>query len=183
MEPFAKEKEFSIVSGTASFEDWIRALCIGDNLRKRLESANVLIVPMNGFGQYDEPLFVAGTDDLLQYFKRLESDEILLEVCVEDEDYTELSLHSDLIRLGSFVVKNVVLPLFLNLLSAYVYEKVLSRPEESWVHVEVTAINRFGDSKIVKFKGPVTTFKAEIVDSVDSVFNLEHIDNDIEDDN
>lgn len=181
MKPLSEERELSIVSGKASFDGWIRASCIGDNLRKRLESANVLIVPMNRFGQYDEPLFAAGTDELLHYFKRLESNEILVEVCAEDEDYTELSLHSDLIRLGSFVVQNVVLPLFLNLLSNYVYDKVKSRPGESWIDVEVTAINRFGDSKAVKFKGPVTTFKAEIVESVDSVFDLERLDNDIED--
>jgi len=166
---FAEETEFKITHAHVSFDDWLSKPYISSDLRKRLESSNVLIIPQDGYGDYSGPLFVAGTDDLFRYLSENASKGVFVDVCIADEDYKTLSLHSDILRLGAFLVTSTILPLFVNLLSSYIYEKMRSTKEDTWMDLEMTVVKGHDSSTTIKFKGPIDVFEHEVSAKIDSI--------------
>lgn len=166
---FTEEQEFKITYGHVSFDDWLSKPYVSSSLRQRLETSNVLIIPQEGYGDYSDPLFVAGTDDLFRYMSHNASNEVVVDVCIADEDYKTLSLHSDILRLGSFLVTSTILPLFVNLLSSYIYEKMRSTKVDTWMDLEITTVNGHDSSTTIKFKGPVDVFEREVSAKIDSI--------------
>ncbi|MCL6633231.1 MAG: hypothetical protein K6T63_11440, partial [Alicyclobacillus herbarius] len=166
---FDEETELSVTHGNITFDTWLTKPFINQDLRERLKSANVLILPREGFGDYCGPLFPEGTEELFEYLRANSPEELIVDACIADDDFKTLSLHSDLIRLGAFLVSSVVLPVFLNLISSYVFEKVYSRKDDALVEFEMTVVRAGEVSTSVKFKGPVDTFKSTLCDKIDDL--------------
>jgi hypothetical protein len=64
--------------------------------------------------------FYSGMLPFHDFIQEKEDENIILGICIEEEDYTELSLHSDILRLGEIMVEIVVLPLLINYLYDFI---------------------------------------------------------------
>jgi hypothetical protein len=95
-------------------------------LKNILSNASILIVPFENLRNTPNPLLLPiGTENILKYFKENLPPEQLIDICISDELYQEFAFYSDYKRLGNFVVKAAAVPVFVAVLSAYVYDRYI----------------------------------------------------------
>ncbi len=116
-----------IISNTKdNFESWLNKEFVSDELRNLISDASILIVPFENLRDTSNPLlFPVGTEEILRYFKDKLPTEKLVDICISDEDYQEFAFNSNYKRLGNYIVKAVVVPTFVAILSQYVYDKYI----------------------------------------------------------
>ena len=155
------------VSGTEeSFDYWINRDYISAELRERLSEANVLLTPKSGYLEYEGPLFPVETSEFLRYLRRNAGDEVVVDLCIEDEDFEYLSLNHDVLELPNVLVQLIAAPLIVNLLCAYILHRLGSRIEDSSVEQELTIEDSdTGVSLKTKYKGPASKYN-EFVGSI-----------------
>lgn len=150
-----------------SREEWMGIARLPEKLRQNVLAADVLIVPSM---LKDQPkAFMVGTMDLYAILKKNLGDRI--EICIADEDYEEIELNSRTLRLGSFMVVSVALPLFLNLVGNYIYDR-LTEPDPIAKEVDVpefqqpatvsftiTVEDTLGKKKEFQYEGPAADYK------------------------
>lgn len=150
-----------------SREEWMDIAGLPEKLRQNVMVADVLIVPSM---LQDQPkVFMVGTMDLYTILKKNLGDR--MEICIADEDYEEIELNSRTLRLGSFMVVSVALPLFLNLVGNYIYDR-LTEPDPVAKEVDVpeyqqpatvsftiTVEDTLGKKKEFQYEGPAADYK------------------------
>ncbi len=155
--------QFEVKKSEESFETWINKPFIPEKLRTQLREANALIIPQEEFRNKKVPLFPVGTEELFRYLKDNSDERIVTDICIDDPDYKELALHSDLLILGGFILSTVVLPVFVNLISEYVKNRWISSSSKPEIRIEVTVVKSGGDSIKCNYEGPADKYKDTIM--------------------
>jgi hypothetical protein len=138
----------TIENTTENFETWINRDFISNELKSSLRQASILLVPSIGFRKEGEPTFPVLTEELFDFLKENLSKDYLVELCIDDSKYLEIALHSDYKRIGNFVVKDIVLPIFVGLLIAYITQKYIS-PEEAKPQINIVNIDNSSHTTII----------------------------------
>lgn len=177
--------EITITDTKDNFESWLNKEFVTEELRKLISDASILIVPFENLRDTPNPLlFPIGTEEILRYFKEKLPQEQFIDICIADEDYQEFAFYSDYRRLGNFMVKAVAVPLFMTILSSYVYDKYIkeddTKPqiqiidnsthttvnnhiskltnkkflEPTHIKFSVTVVDTAGASKNISYEGP-----------------------------
>lgn len=144
-----EEINFTVVDIEDRFQNYINKKYLSQDLKDILIDKDILIVPEEGFRKRDIPVFPVKTEEVFNYLKK---NKLNIEICIENEEYFELALHGDLRRLGKFVIKKVVLPVFISVLAAYVVNKIMKFDETTIVKIEIIAIDERNARKI-NFEG------------------------------
>ena len=144
-------ENLKIKDPTRSREEWMKIVGLPEDLRQ-----NVMA-------------FMVGTMDLYALLKSHLGDK--MEICIADEDYEEIELNSRILRLGSFLVVSVALPLFLNLVGNYIYDR-LTEPgpvvkevdvpeyqQPATVSFTITVEDTLGKKKEFQYEGPAADYK------------------------
>lgn len=179
----------TITDSTETFETWLGKDYVTDDLRNMLSDVSILIVPFENLRDTPNPLlFPIATDSLLRYFKeRLPKDQAI-DICITDELYQEFAFYNNYKRLGNFLVKSVAIPVFVTILSAYIYDKFIkedeSKPqiqvidqsthtvlpehvstvtekkflEPTHIKLSITVVDSTGKSKNIDYEGPAANF-------------------------
>jgi len=160
-------ENLKIKDPTRSREEWMEIAGLPEDLRQNVMAADVLIVP--SMIQEQPKAFMVGTMDLYALLKSHLGDK--MEICIADEDYEEIELNSRTLRLGSFLVVSVALPLFLNLVGNYIYDwltepdpvvKEVDIPEyqqPATVSFTITVEDTLGKKKEFQYEGPAADYK------------------------
>ena len=159
----------SISPSEKSFLSSIRRKYLSDELQKQLFSANVLIIPNEGYGDREELIyFPAGTSDLYQYLAE-KKEEITVGVCIEESGYKELSLHADWMVIAEIVVKEFVAPLIVTLLAEYIIHVRGKRFEDTNVKSKLIVVDN-EDEHVVEYsyEGPASEYKDVMLKAIES---------------
>ena len=146
---------FEVAEGKAY---WLQ-LGLASGHMEEVSSADALIVPEKDFRQGVPYVFHQDTTTLYQYLKRNVSGQFSIEVCADDHEFIEISLHSASFRISTIVVTFAVAPLLVNLLSSYLYDYMKAKPTDN---VEASLVIEDHECRAFKFN-----FKGEAKD-----FNL-----------
>jgi hypothetical protein len=177
--------ELTIIEINDTFGSWLEKDFVTEELRNLISNASILIVPFENLRDTPNPLlFPIGTEDILRYFKEKLPQEQSIDICISNENYQEFAFYSDYKRLGNFLVKAVAVPVFVTILSAYVYDKYIkddnTKPqiqiidqsthttvnnhiskladkkylEPTHIKFSVTVVNTAGKSKYISYEGP-----------------------------
>lgn len=130
------------------------------NISIDLKSANALAIPVEGHDEVSGKVFHAGVDNVYNFFKEKDS-QVVFDIYADDDEVNELSLHAADFFLGSFIVSSLVAPLFINLLSNYVYDYLKARSEDN-IAIDVTVDNGKGKSKKVVYRGKIENLSKAI---------------------
>jgi hypothetical protein len=144
----------TVVQSTESKQFWL-AQGLGAGHEPDLEAADVLIVPVKDFREGVPFAFHQDTPALYRFLVA-ELGGLKVEICANDEEYVEVSLHSQSFRLSSIVVTYVAAPLLINLVSSYIYDHLKAKPTDA---VEVSLVIEDHECKMFKF-----AFKGEAKD-------------------
>ena len=146
-----------------NFDYWLNRPFVGEELRRELKNATLLIVPAEGVRERSDLNFPNGTEGLLTYLKDNARDGVVPDICIEDKDFKALALHDATIIVGTFVVTAIVAPIAVNLISKYLEREIgLDKAEETKVKFKMTVVESDGTSKKLSYDGPAKTFEKTI---------------------
>lgn len=179
--------ELTINHTNETFETWLNKEYVTNDLKKSLLKASILIVPFENLRDTSNPyLFPVGTDNILRYFNENLPQKQLIDICIPDELYQEFAFYSDYKRLGNFIIKAVAVPVFVGVMSAYVYDSFIkednTKPqieiidksnnvtinndistladkkylEPTHIKFSVSVVDSAGSSKKISFEGPAS---------------------------
>jgi len=107
-----------------TFKELLKENYIPKEYENEIKNSNFLLIPNKGFRDKDIVYFPEGTRDFFQYIKEKEDYRMNIEICISDEEFNELELHSDIIRIATIIVKDFILPVAINLISSYLIDKL-----------------------------------------------------------
>ncbi len=106
----------TVVEANESFETILRKEYIPQEYIENIKQASLLILPYENYRD-DLPLcFPEYTEELYRYLHS--HSEISTEICVRDADFQILELHASIIKLGEFLIKDIIFPIVINLFSS-----------------------------------------------------------------
>lgn len=145
MELFNTQEKLKIEDSALTFESLIKDA--SPEISSTLKEKNVIILPSHGH----EDVYYSGTLDTLDY---LNGNNIDADVYATDDDYKELGLHAADIWLGTFIIKNFIIPIFCSVVSAYIYDKIKAKKSDN---ISLTFIVEKKDGKTisVQYNGKV----------------------------
>jgi hypothetical protein len=170
MESFHSIKEqFIVEKSDLSFNTWLAKPYISNHLRQQLSQSNILLLPLENFREGTGLIFPIGTDEIFSYLKENSPDEVSVDILIEDNDYKEIALFSDLLILvGSFIVTSLVAPLFVNLVSDYFIKKRLPQKTDNQMRIEILVENHKETTRVF-YEGPVSDFYTTVYPVVESL--------------
>ncbi|WP_038889215.1 hypothetical protein [Vibrio campbellii] len=116
-------------------------------LAEEIKNAKAVILPSHG----SKDSFYSSTLDLLDY---LNENGLCTTVYASDDEYIELSLHGADHWIGKLFINEVTIPLFVGLLTNYVYDELKAEPDDN-IAINVV-VERGSDNSIsVDFRGKV----------------------------
>lgn len=163
------EKTFEVTDTKITFDRVCEREYIPVEYKKDIQAANLLLIPdENRYGE-GELLFPETTRDFFQFMKDASESDIVPEIAMSDDAFRRLELHSETIVLATMIVKDVVLPIVLGMISAYLYDWAKRhRRNADDLSAEVNVVvekTETGTSKMLSYKGPASGVK-ETFDSV-----------------
>lgn len=145
---------------------WISRPYLTDDVKASIERAAVVILPREGFRDYQGPVFPVGTEEIFHLLKTGLPAGSFAEIATNDDDYHELALHSATLILGAFLVTSIVAPLVVNLLSDYVNRRC-SSDEKATVRFEMKVEDGAGRTASISYDGPAKQFGASVGNAVE----------------
>lgn len=152
-----QEFDFKVSDSSENFSTWINRQYIPQDLKGSLQKVNILFVPHENFRDQKIPVFAHKTEEVFHFFQEHAPAEVNVDICIADDDYKEIALHSDLIIIGSVIVSAVVLPVFVNLLSEYLKRKLFKAPN-SKIRIVLTVVDSSSNAKQFEYEGPADSF-------------------------
>lgn len=149
-----------ITESNLTFQDIYSKPYFPTNLEETLKKANFLLLPHEGFKNATNSVFPEQTMEFYNFVNSFDSNELVGDICISDEDYTELELHADLITLANIIVTTGVLPIALNLISSYLDRKIQERGNKNdlKVKVNITVVEE-NKSKSITYEGDANKFE------------------------
>lgn len=145
------------VSETQESKDFWLQQGLGLRFEAALSAADALIVPEQNFREGLAFVFHQDTTTLHRYLSTQLAGSLSIEICANDEEYLEISLHSASFRLGKIVVGYLAAPLLVGLLTNYLYDQMRAKPTDT---VEATLVVEDHQCRSFKFsyKGEAKDF-------------------------
>jgi predicted DNA binding CopG/RHH family protein len=155
-----------------SFQYWSNAESLTVETQMAIQRSDIVLVPAAGFGDYTEPVFPKGTDELFQFLCANAPSGIKVELAAEDEDYKELALHADVVYIATVLVRLVVAPLAIGLIVEHLKNRLGSRLGKTEVRASMILDQTDGpNSKTLKlsYEGPAIAFEKTMREALSSV--------------
>lgn len=153
-------------------DHWLARAYVPLDLRGELEKADVLLLPQEGFREFDGPLYPVGTEELLSALKEGASDAFSVDVTVSEDDYKELALHSEWVILASvFVGTSVVVPTVVSLISEYLKRRIWKNEGQGLKMRLLVEQREEGRTQCLEvfYEGPAHDFENSMASALDSL--------------
>jgi hypothetical protein len=168
-------KDYSLIKENSdeTIVSWSKRHFIGKELQEKLEKADALIIPSEGYhDDGDIRHFPEGTEHLLSFLQRNNRGDANIDICIEDTDYKELAQHADLQIIAAAIANKLGAPVLVNLISEYIKQRRGRRIEDTTVKSSLTIsdVNN-GRSISLTYEGPASTYETIMTGAVKEVIN------------
>ena len=157
-----------------TFEEIYKKPYVPTEYMSEIKSANLLIIPHEGFRDEGDLLFPETTREFFEFLKEKSSDEIVADIAISDDDFQRIELHSAVIEVAKIIVQWGVLPIATSMIAAFLYDLVQKyhrKPEETSAKVEIiTEETSTKKSKKITYKGPVSGVKDALDSAAQNLF-------------
>ena len=111
-----------------SIEDVLVFLGDNEDLKRTVRTSEVIVVPTDLRPEYEGPAFPKSTRDIYRLLKHELAGDAVVEAAVQDHEYREFEYRSEQLLLPTLYVTTLtLLPLVINIVSSYVYDKLKER--------------------------------------------------------
>jgi len=151
---------FEIKECELSFESALKDENLSQARVSELKKFQMLFLPSRKYHNEEGYFFYSATRDFYLTCKNKSPDNHF-DFCTEKGSYQNLSLHSNELFLGTLLVKYVVLPIFINLLSDYIYENLKNSDDKVSVNI-IIENDETGKSHEITFRGTKADFDKNV---------------------
>mgnify|MGYP000276111666 CR=1 FL=1 len=155
------EKMIDVIDTELSFESVYKKKYMPKEYEDEIKSANVLLIPNENFRGKQGLFFPECTDELLDFMKEQENENVKVDICISDEDFKKIrTARRYCIHLLTMIVQCAVLPITTGIIAAYLYDKLNKSnksPKETNTDVNVI-VEKNGKSKMVHYQGSIEKF-------------------------
>lgn len=105
-----------------------------------IKTANLLIIPNEGFRDEGDILFPETTKEFFDYIKEFSNNEIIVDIAISDKDFQRIELHSAVIEVATIIVQWGVLPIATSMIASFLVDlvkKYRRTPEETSTKVQI----------------------------------------------
>jgi uncharacterized protein (DUF4415 family) len=144
------------------FQHWSSSESLSPETRMAIQRSDIVLVPAEGFGEYVEPVFPKGTDELFQFLCAKAPSGMKVELATEDADYKELALHSDIVYIATVLVRLLAAPVAVGLIVEHLRKRLGSRLGKTEVRVSMIldqSDGSNGKSLRMSYEGPANAFE------------------------
>lgn len=155
------KKEFTVTETNITFESIYHKSYFPVDIPE-VKEATVLLIPNEHLNSNIGLTFPENTNDFLVFLQDRADKVFKPDIAVADKDFKKYIMHSAVVQLATIVCTAIVLPIVINLVSAYLYDLLkrdLKTDEE--LSAEITLYIQKGQGKSLKlhYKGPVSGLK------------------------
>jgi hypothetical protein len=138
---------------------------VSEEVRQRVASADVLLVPTEGYADREDlRFFPAGTVEFFDFLRSRVLEGVTVEVCSDDDDYKEVTRHADVLYLPDMLVMGIFAPLLVGLVIEYVKMKMARHEESTTVKTSLTVHDASsGRSMRLDYDGPAAALKETVL--------------------
>lgn len=155
----------------SDFAFWSESPSLTAPTRLAIRESDIVLVPQPGFSHYKGPVFPVKTEELFRHLRENVPAGMTVELAVEDVDYKELSLHSELLIIATLLVKWVAAPVAVGLVKDYIQKRLGKRTKNADVRfnliVDATDADKRKTAQI-SYEGPAETFESSLKDALKS---------------
>lgn len=173
MEHEIVKKEFSVTETNITFDSILNKPYIPREYLEEIKRANLLLIPTENFREHRGVFFPEITEEFFYYIKETKTEDVRVDIACSDEELEKLELHSACIIIPSIVVSGIILPIIINIISSFLYDKAKShnrKPEE--LSAEINIVVQEGKiSRQITYKGPVDGIKDTLEATVPRIFD------------
>ena len=169
-----------------TFSTWLSRDYINTELQIELAKASILLTPFEDLRDNTPPVFPIGTESLIEYFKKNLPSEISIDICIGEDDYLEFAFYNNYKRLGKFVVISVAIPIFVTVLSSYIYDNYVKADESkppiitvdnsTTINNKTTVINNPPVKKVISSKSPSEITQKKFLEPTHIKFSVTVVD-------
>lgn len=153
---------YNITETDDSMQKWKNIDFLNEETKQMIEQSRILIIPWDFQRQDIDYSFPVKTEELFEYLKNNIDNPNDVEICINESDYKELALHSEYLWLGSFIVISILIPIFVNLISAYLQKRLINNDPNTIIQINII-IDHGKDSEMKSkkfaFKKPLAEFE------------------------
>lgn len=171
MNEYIKSKECIVISDSnIHFQDFYDKPYLSEATRAEIKKADILLIAEDGWRGIDHPVFPEETSDFFAFLKANLVDDIVPDICIEDEDYQLLELHADVVNLPTMIALYAALPILTSVIGNYVYD-LLKRKRDDCNIVMKIVVQKNGSSKSIEYNGPAKWFEKNLMNVTTSLFD------------
>lgn len=122
-----------------------------------IEKSNVLLIPNETYADY--PVFPENTTSFLNYLKEKTKDsDMVVDICINDENYKELEMHDAVVTLSSIIFQEPFYSIIINIISNYIYELIKKKGEKTLTIKTDILVEKNGETKKIHYEGSAEEF-------------------------
>jgi len=152
---------------------WSTTPWVNEAIQTAILQSTIVLVPQEGFRDHNGPVFPVGTDGLFNYLREKQtSTGLTVELAVEDAQYVEIALHSDIVRIATAIVSLLLAPLVVNLLGDYIRDRLGGRANKAEVHSSLIVEQTDGlhrTSISINYEGPAANFESSMKEAIEAI--------------
>ncbi len=137
-------------------EEYIEKYIQSEYIKEELKKSDLILLPYENFRDQKGPLFPENFLNFYSYCKENFRD-FNTEICIEEDDYKEIVLHSNDLNLGKWLVGAIITPVIVNLISGYI-ENEIGADKLDKTNIKIEIIENEGYKKI-SYEGDIENFK------------------------
>jgi hypothetical protein len=152
---------FEIKDCELTFETVLKDENLSQERIAELRQFQMLFLPEKNFRKKEGYCFHSQTRDFYLYCKK-ESPNNYFDFCIEKNNYKELTLNSSELYIGTFLIKDIVLPIFINLISAYIHDKLTNKDDKVIINI-ITNNEKTNKNQEIAFRGTKKDFEEKFI--------------------
>jgi len=159
------DNDLPIPSIARDLDYWASRDFLSPATRESLRRATIILVPHESFRDHAAPVFPAGTTELFRMLQKQAPEGTGVEIAIEENEYREVTLHSDIVRLATIFVKFIGAPTVVGLLVEYLKKKLGSRFFEAEVEASLIVEREDSDGRRafqLDYKGPADAYETTV---------------------
>lgn len=158
MHEINENKNITIIDDKETFNSIYSKTYVPLKYIEKIKKSNVLLLPYENYRDAVSYFFPEFTMEVYRYLNS--NDKINAEICIGDDEYKTLELHSEVIIIPIMIINDVVLPIVLSMIAAWLYDKAKSmnkKVEDISTNVNII-VEKNDKSKRIVYKGTVKNF-------------------------
>lgn len=143
--------EISVKESDQSREYWLDRPWLSER-RAEVQQADILVVPWEDFRENQPALFPQGAADLVRQIAQYGS--LSLALAIDEDQYSEILLHSKMHRVPTMLITLVALPAFAGMLGNLMTDLVKGGSKQDQVQMKLIVEGDHGRCIALEYQGP-----------------------------